>query len=332
MRIAITGGSGFLGSHLSHAFYQAGHDLVLLMRTTSSAERLQGISFEKRIGDLNDRDSLVEVFKDCDVIVHNAAEVNDWGDFDRFFQTNVVGTENVLSAANTCNIKHIIYTSSLAVLGNPQETSIIDENAPYYEYSKHPYIQTKISAEKIAIDYADRDQDLSLTIIRPGAIWGEGDPIFFPRWNKLASKGLFTLPGKRQNSIGLSNVHNLKAAYLLALEQQGKATFIYHIVDQEYTNADQFFFALAKRFNYPYTRLYLPKQITNFAAMSIEVIAWALNQRGIDYNPPISRYGLHLLTSDCRYPLTRARHELNYRPPISIEEGIERLYQWAKEK
>ena len=120
-KIFLTGASGFIGSHIAEEFANKGYLLKLFLRKESSTKFLNGVikksNVSKSFGDILDRKSIEDGMNGCDMIIHNAAKVDDWGSYDNFYKINLEGTRNVLEAAKKNKIKQFILISSNAVLG-----------------------------------------------------------------------------------------------------------------------------------------------------------------------------------------------------------------------
>lgn len=99
MRILITGGTGFLGSHLCRRMLQDGHEVRVLSRLTSSPTALNGIPVECVLGDVTDVESVKRAVQACDWVIHAAASLGDAKlDMDRQWQVNVEGTRYAVQA------------------------------------------------------------------------------------------------------------------------------------------------------------------------------------------------------------------------------------------
>ncbi len=90
----VTGGSGFLGSHLVEALVARNEGVRVLLRSTSNITQLEGLGVELVTGDLNDIQSLKSATQGIDRIYHCAARATDWGSWESFYSANVVGVQN----------------------------------------------------------------------------------------------------------------------------------------------------------------------------------------------------------------------------------------------
>ena len=99
MQCLVSGGSGFLGSHLIEALVKRGEQVRALVRPDSKTEHLNQLGIELSPGDLGDVHSLKNAVQNIDMVYHCAALAADWGSWKDFENTNVVGTRNLLQAS-----------------------------------------------------------------------------------------------------------------------------------------------------------------------------------------------------------------------------------------
>ena len=172
-KFVITGGAGFVGSHLAEELIKKGESVTILddLNTgkMSNLEKIKDkIDFVQ--GDIRDQNLLKEVFKHKDGIFHQAARASVQESFikpEEYQDVNVKGTENVFRQAKEYGIK-VVYASSSSVYGNPIEIPI-KEDAP--QNPINPYAQTKVDKEKLAKEYAK--EGLKVIGMRYFNIFGE---------------------------------------------------------------------------------------------------------------------------------------------------------------
>jgi dihydroflavonol-4-reductase len=155
MNVFLTGATGFVGSHVAHAFAAQGARLRLLIRPTSRLDNLEGLSAETVTGDLRNPDTFRSALGDCDVLVHVAADYRLWvQDPQAMYAANVDGTRNLLALARELGVTKAVYTSSVATMGFREDGTIVDENTPvslddmvgHYKRSKYLAEQEAIAA------------------------------------------------------------------------------------------------------------------------------------------------------------------------------------------
>jgi dihydroflavonol-4-reductase len=157
MNVFLTGATGFVGSHVAHAFAAQGARLRLLIRSTSRLDNLEGLSAETVTGDLRNPDTFRSALGDCEVLVHVAADYRLWvRDPQTMYAANVDGTRNLLALARELGVTKAVYTSSVATMGFREDGTIVDENTPvslddmigHYKRSKYLAEQEAIAAAR----------------------------------------------------------------------------------------------------------------------------------------------------------------------------------------
>jgi dihydroflavonol-4-reductase len=157
MNVFLTGATGFVGSHVAHAFAAQGARLHLLVRSTSRLDNLEGLSAGTVIGDLRDPEGFRSALSDCEVLVHVAADYRLWvRDPQAMYAANVDGTRDLLALAREVGVRRVIYTSSVATMGFRKDGTIVDESTPvslddmigHYKRSKYLAEQEAIVAAR----------------------------------------------------------------------------------------------------------------------------------------------------------------------------------------
>ncbi len=166
MRVAITGGTGFVGSNTARALLGAGHEVVLIARGTRRVSPREGLRVVR--ADVTAGSGLVEVFEGCDAVVHLTAIIREKGKqtFDAVIRR---GTENVVSAASSARVDHLLYLSAIGADPDPA----------------FPYHYTKWMAEQ-----AVEASGVPYTILRSSLVFGPGDGFF----TTLASLVRYSIP------------------------------------------------------------------------------------------------------------------------------------------
>jgi dihydroflavonol-4-reductase len=171
----VTGGTGFVGSHIARALAEKGYQVRILRRTTSRLDAVADIACEHVIGDINDYESLRAAMQGVDWVFHVAAVADYWrSDPARIYQVNVDGTREVLRAAKAQGVKRVIFTSSAAAIGDADGLHPMDESVRF-NWDQHltPYGHSKFLAE--AEVYRAIQGGLDCVILNPTVIIGPGD-------------------------------------------------------------------------------------------------------------------------------------------------------------
>ena len=156
MKYAVTGGAGFIGSHLVKKLVERGNEVIVIDNlNTGKKQNIEKIS--KKIDffevDIRDFSAIEDILKNIDGVFHEAALASVQDSFripDEFFDVNVNGTENIFKIGKKLGIK-VVYASSSSVYGNPISIPIKenDDKNPF-----NPYAKTKLEDDKLAEKYA----------------------------------------------------------------------------------------------------------------------------------------------------------------------------------
>lgn len=195
MRLAVTGGTGFVGSHLIDHAVAAGHAVRALTRRPQPSRA--GVVWVE--GALDTPDPLADLVRGCDAVIHVAGVVN--GDRAAFVQGNVRGTEAIVGAAARAGVDRFIHISSLAA----REPKLSD-----YGWSKCVGEEPVIAGAR------------AWTILRPPAIYGPGERDILELF-RMAKRGVVPLPpGGRLSIIAAEDLCGLILACLGAEESFGR--------------------------------------------------------------------------------------------------------------
>jgi dihydroflavonol-4-reductase len=116
MKVAVTGGTGFLGSAVVRALLEAGHQVICMVRGTTTPTLLEGLSVEQRQGDINDEASLEPFLEGAEALCHVAGSAGRYyDDAATYEQSNIIGTAKVFRAAKAQRIKRAVYTGTIAI-------------------------------------------------------------------------------------------------------------------------------------------------------------------------------------------------------------------------
>lgn len=174
MKVFITGGAGFIGSHIVEALVREGHDVCVYDDfSTGSPENLSAVSSKIDIvaGDILDREKLLFSMKGADAVSHQAAQLEIFRAVDDPYfdlRVNTVGTLNVLLAAQTCGVQRVVNASSACVYGQTNEICEEDKDLrPNWAYGV-----SKLAAEKYGNLFNDY-HGIPTVSLRYGIVYGE---------------------------------------------------------------------------------------------------------------------------------------------------------------
>lgn len=176
MLVLVTGGTGFVGSHVARQLQDAGHTVRLLVRSTEKAsawfEKL-GVAVPDLVtGDITDADSLKTALGGCNAVVHAAAGTPMGSTREQLFAVNVGGTRNVVECALQQGITRIVCVSSITAIFNEDGAKVTPDAPP--APSNMPYGQSKVDAELFLRELQGKGEPIS--IVYPGGVVGPDDP------------------------------------------------------------------------------------------------------------------------------------------------------------
>lgn len=175
-RTLVTGGTGFIGSHVARAVAARGDELRLLLRKDARVEHLADLDYRRVTGDITDRRAVRRAVKGMDRVFHVAGTTSlRRRDRDRVFAVNLGGTRNVLEAAFDLGVERVVHTSSVAAIGPAPARKTADEDQPFTAGELGiAYVNSKHEAEVEALRFAARGLDV--VCVNPTFVLGPDAP------------------------------------------------------------------------------------------------------------------------------------------------------------
>ncbi len=319
--IFLTGGTGFLGRHLVPLLCRAGFQTKILTRHPEQNPWLQRYPQVEVIhGDLQDAEILMKAVEGCQYVIHAGGMFRFWGNEENFRVTNAQGTENVLEAALKAKVERLVHISTVAVVGHPDPSGIVDETHP-----AHPadaYQRSKWQAEQIAMRYCS-EQGLPVIVLRPGAYYGPlGQYAFNRLFFKDPMRGIIMQVDGGRHIIFPAYIDDVAQGVMLALDK-GRVGEVYNICGDWIQHRDAFDI-VCQEANIHWPRLPIPGWLGIFTARVLEAFSavtrtepfWPMNLHSYVYN-------------NWRVSTEKARRELGFRP-IDFREGARRTIAWYK--
>jgi uncharacterized protein YbjT (DUF2867 family) len=214
MKVAVTGGTGFVGSHLVRGLLDDVHDVVVVARGIRRRPRSDRVSFVAR--DLSRDDGLAEVFTGCDAVIHLTAVIRERGR-QTFQQVNRGAAERVAAAAAAAKVPHLLHQSALGADPDPA----------------YPYLATKWAAEE-----AVRGCGAGYTIIRPSLIFGPGDGFFTLVAKLVRLNPVVPIPGDGSALFQPVSIDDVVRCYSIAL-QRGPSGEVHEIGGPEHMSYEE---------------------------------------------------------------------------------------------
>lgn len=323
MLACVTGGTGFVGSFVVRALLDDGHQVRVLHRQSSKLDALQGLDYESKIGDVTDFDSLVSAFTDCDWVFHVAAVADYWrADNDWLYEVNVEGTRKVLEAAQQANVKRVVFTSSAAAIGLPNDISTPSDetvafNLPpddfYYGYSK-------VLAEEVVQEFVT--QGLDVVIVNPTVVIGAGDlNMISGTYVTQVAQWQWLVP-KTSGGIAVTDVRDVAQGHLSAMKK-GKTGERYILNTANFSN-DAWFSLIAECVGVAPPILPTPNFLIPLGTRLINLA------RQIGIQTPINADQVRLGAKFVHFDASKAHREL-YQPQIDMRQSVQETVAWYRQ-
>lgn len=323
MRILVTGGTGFTGSHLVKRLLARGHNVdVLDNQKGIFYNELINLGAKIYIGEITDRSIVDRLTSNCGAVFHIAAAFRGVNLPKKiYWNVNVEGTRIMCDSSLRNGAKRFIYCSTEGVHGripNPPA----DENAPiapkdYYQFSKY-------KGEGVVQEYIKKG--LKAVIIRPTAIYGPGDPGRFLLLFRWAKKGVFLMFGSGKITYHPVYIDNLSDAFELAMEKESALGQTYLIADDRYYSLNELVKKVGDSIgvNVKITHLpFFPLLISSY------ICEWLCMPFGI--TPPLFVRRADWYRENRGFSIEKAKRELGYIPKIDIDTGLRITGEWYKE-
>jgi dihydroflavonol-4-reductase len=327
MKILITGMTGFLGTYLTQVLMrQAKYELIGTYRDTEKAVWFEQQGIEMRKVNLLKPESLTDITKDVDVVIHLAGLMRFHAPYDLLFAHNVTATQLIAEDALRHEVQHFIYSSSTEAIG-PVTQVPGDEASPYHP--TYGYGKTKQIAE-LWLSEKQRTAHLPTTILRPTGIYGPGDLyVTLSTVRAVANKKLRFLPGKGNTHIHFTYVDDISQGVVKTIEKPKQTigeTFIL-ASDASITYKDMFTI-LADILHVPPPAGSIPMAIVK---MYLFFLQWNNARKGID-DFVMHTSLIDTMQTNRAYSNAKAKNILGFSPQYDFTTGMKKTIEWYHEK
>ncbi len=318
----VTGGTGFIGSHLVEELVKNNVETRILVRDRQKAVKLFRGGVEIVEGDLLELSLLEEVVKNIDVVFHLASIINIGNvSNEYYYRINVNGTENLLKASLKNGVKKIIFSSSVNV---------------YSPFSKEPFTEeswcepdeilgrTKLEAENIIKKYCE-GSELNYVNLRIARVYGPRDFSLLKLFQQINS-GFFLMIGNGKGLIQPIYVKDVVNALILSARKEDVKNETIIIAGPEVLNKRDFCIEIANLFDKKISSFYIPSFIAIPPIYLIEKLFVLFGK-----DPIISRRRVRFFLTSQSFKIDKAREILGFEPKIKIREGLKLTAEWYKE-
>ncbi|MEX0905086.1 MAG: NAD-dependent epimerase/dehydratase family protein [Balneolaceae bacterium] len=319
MKAFVTGGTGFIGSHLVDALIEDLKWTEIKCLVRDKEKWLEGKNYTKVKADLHSIKLLEENLRDTDVIFHLAGVVKAPSQKE-FDHANVEATENLIRLANKTGVNKLVILSSLAAAG-PSTTKPLTEDDPLKPVSRYGESKKKMEA----MIHNAAAPEMSVTILRPPAVYGPREEQIFTLF-KMMSKGIAPIVGNgNQPKLSIVYVKDVIQAIMKAAEQQEPGVHPYFISGEKIANWNEIREIVMKVLGRKNIPVHIKPGWVKKIAGVIETTASFFGTY-----PVINREKANEMVLEWTCSNQKAEAELHYKPEYSLEEGISRTLRWYK--
>ena len=312
-KVSVIGGSGFVGSRLIQE---------LGTEQCYNIDKNQSPFFPEITRIKNICDTGLEEFIDKEtnqVILLAAEHRDDVSPISLYYDVNVEGTKRVLSTMDRLNIKHIVFTSSVAIYGlnkdNPNEKHQAD---PFNHYGKSKWL----AEEALRSWYHEDPENRTLTIIRPTVIFGERNRGNVYNLLKQIASGKFLLVGKGKNKKSMAYVGNITSFLQHCLSFHKPGYQVYNYIDKPDLNMNELVSLVKDKIGKAKSTLRIPYFIGMCGGYCFDLLS-----RISGKNYPISSVRVRKFCATTQFESSLA-HESGFSAPSTLHEGLDRTLQY----
>jgi nucleoside-diphosphate-sugar epimerase len=317
----VTGATGHLGANLVRRLVLDGERVRVLLRPSSDLRAIDGLDVERAFGDLRDPASLAAAVDGCARVYHCAAKIQTTAGGEReIYDTNVLGTRNILAAAARARVSRVVVTGSFSAVGyHPDRPS--DERDPFNPFARAlPYERSKAAVEHECLKAVVEGLDVVIAI--SCAIIGPYDfkPSRMGRVIRDFAQG--RMRAYTPGGFEFVAARDIVQGHLLAMER-GRSGQRY-ILSTEFVTVDTMMQWMEEITGRPRPRLRLPPPLmAAIASVASPVISAVAPDRPQRLTPG----AVHLLRLNRRADCSKARQELGY-CPTSVKEAVREAHAW----
>ena len=309
--ITVIGGSGFVGSKLISE---------IDLNECQNIDKNPSPFFNNitTIGDIRFPDQ-INLNKEIQTVVLLAAEHrDDVRPTSLYYDVNVQGTSNVLDKMDSLGVKHLIFTSSVAIYGlnkaNPDESHPED---PFNHYGK-----SKWQAEKVIKEWFDKDPEgKSVTILRPTVIFGERNRGNVFNLLKQISSGKFLMIGKGQNKKSMAYVGNVVAFIKDKLEKQEAGYHIFNYADKPDYNMNELVSVIEQKMKLNIPRVSIPYFIGVIGGYCFDIFSKITSKK-----TSVSSVRVKKFCATTQFDATKAHRSFNV--PYTLKQGLNNTLEY----
>ena len=325
MRVLVTGGAGFVGSHLVRRLLSHGHTVTSLDRSAGLFdEELRTSGAVMLTGSVTDEADVDRAMVGQEVVYHLASPFGDILESDAaYWAIEVDGTRHVLESARRHRVRRVVHCSTQGVHGIIREP-LGDEDSPVAP--RDYYCYCKAEGEKIVREFLAEGMDV--VIVRPTSVYGPGDTRGWLTLYRMVAKGWFLMVGDGRTYNHPVYVENLVDLFELVAVAPSARGRTYLAADQEPVTLTQLVRSVSIALGVRVRILRFPWYGAAWlGATVIESVC-----RRIGLKPPVFRRRLSWFKTNRAFRIDRAREELGYTPHVGLQDGLRRTAAWYRQQ
>lgn len=325
MNCVVTGGAGFIGSHVVRRLLNEGHRVTVVERPGACLDNLAGLAVTLATADIRTPGSVRPALDGCDVLFHLAANPRLWErDRNEFRRVNTDGTRNVLASAEDARVPRVVYTSTESIIGPARDGRICDEDTvSRAEDMVGPYCLSKFLAEQEALAAAARGLDV--VIVNPTVPVGPGDVNASPPTAMILDFLRGRIPAYIDCHINLIDVRDVAAGHLLAWQRGARGRR--YILGHENLSVRRIFELAGELVGRPAPRIRIPRWFALPIAYISEFVADHVTHRA----PRATVTGVKLARHFMHFDASRAVRELGL-PQTPVRQALADAVAWYRDK
>lgn len=326
MKVLVTGGTGFVGSHVAEQLQKMGHEVTILHRPDSPA-RLPACAARRVLGDVTDPASLLAACASQESVVHTAGLVGSADGWWAHRRVNVSGTLNVVRAAIASGVQRLVHVSSLIVHATPRRGEPIRETSPRRRHVAiwNHYARSKVMAERIVLDARLRNR-ITAVVIRPGVVLGPRDRWTTPWILRALERPPVALVGSGANCVPCVVVEELAGAIARAATLPDLSSEAFDLAGFTAMTQRELVEGHARAVGWPVTTYEVPAPLARTSAWLLD----AFDPRRATSPLPSRGLAVQIAGADCHVDCSRAAAALGWRGIASCDDAIRRAVAWEQ--
>jgi dihydroflavonol-4-reductase len=322
MRILVTGGHGFVGSHLVRRLLAGGDVVRCVVRGGRLPENLSGLGVEIVPGDLTRAETLAPALRDVEEVYHLGARLSSLTERE-MFRTNALGTRHLVEAALASgSVQRFVHCSSIAVVGPSPDGRPLAEDAPSRPVTW--YGRSKALAERIVQAFGERG--LPWTIVRPPVVYGPRDRGLLSVFQGVGW-GLHVFPGAQPKRYSWVYAEDLAEALVVLGRHPATRHRTYFACHEEVADLSTVLSLAATSAGRRGIAVNVPDSLLRLVAGAADVVAQATGRPGM-----LTRDKVHEIVPRAWVCTPEAaRRDVGWRAATPLARGIPETMRWYRE-